>query len=166
MICLGIESTAHTFGIGVVDEKGKILANVKKTYTTDSGGIIPAKAADHHIELCDSILDDINKSFCGVRLGVLYPTASPTKNDRSVVYSERDTVVNHFWNYIDHKSPFLFQCNGTVDDLNDWIQYVLKALQSTESFIQLNYGFVTSHKFSSTSLIFNAKTKKLKLKDL
>ncbi len=56
MICLGIESTAHTFGIGVVDEAGKILANVIKPYTTDTGGIIPAKAADHHVELCDVTL--------------------------------------------------------------------------------------------------------------
>jgi len=30
---LGIESTAHTFGIGVVKD-GKILSNIKKTYTT------------------------------------------------------------------------------------------------------------------------------------
>jgi len=46
-IVLGIESTAHTFGVGVVRD-GKILANVKKTYTTDTGGIIPIDAAKHH----------------------------------------------------------------------------------------------------------------------
>jgi len=48
-IILGIESTAHTFGVGVVKD-GKILANVKKTYTTESGGIIPVEAAKHHFE--------------------------------------------------------------------------------------------------------------------
>jgi len=47
MIILGIESTAHTFGIGVVSN-GKILANVKHTYTTETGGIIPLDAAKHH----------------------------------------------------------------------------------------------------------------------
>lgn len=46
-IILGIESTAHTFGIGIVKD-GKILANVKDTYTTDKGGIIPLDAAKHH----------------------------------------------------------------------------------------------------------------------
>jgi len=46
---LGIESTAHTFGVGVVHD-GKILANVKRTYTTKSGGIIPVEAAKHHFE--------------------------------------------------------------------------------------------------------------------
>jgi N6-L-threonylcarbamoyladenine synthase len=44
---LGIESTAHTFGIGIV-KNGKILSNVKKTYTTEKGGIIPIEAAKHH----------------------------------------------------------------------------------------------------------------------
>jgi N6-L-threonylcarbamoyladenine synthase len=51
---LGIESTAHTFGIGIVREGG-ILANVKKTYTTEKGGIIPAEAAKHHRENCEAI---------------------------------------------------------------------------------------------------------------
>ncbi len=46
-IVLGIESTAHTFGIGVV-KNGKILANVKRTYTTEKGGIIPVESAKHH----------------------------------------------------------------------------------------------------------------------
>lgn len=49
VIILGIESTAHTFGVGIVRD-GKILANVKKTYTTDRGGIIPVEAAKHHFD--------------------------------------------------------------------------------------------------------------------
>ena len=52
---LGIESTAHTFGIGIV-EKGKILANVKDSYTTERGGIIPVDAAKHHREISEVIL--------------------------------------------------------------------------------------------------------------
>jgi len=46
-IVLGIESTAHTFGIGIVKD-GKVLSNIKKTYTTEKGGIIPVEAAQHH----------------------------------------------------------------------------------------------------------------------
>ena len=56
MICLGIESTAHTFGVGIVTDKKKILANVKDSYTTKTGGIIPARAADHHVECFDSVI--------------------------------------------------------------------------------------------------------------
>jgi N6-L-threonylcarbamoyladenine synthase len=44
---LGIESTAHTFGVAVV-RNGKVLSNVRKAYTTEKGGIIPMEAAKHH----------------------------------------------------------------------------------------------------------------------
>ena len=47
MICLGIECTAHTFGIGIIKDK-KILANIKDSYITEQGGIIPIDAAKHH----------------------------------------------------------------------------------------------------------------------
>ena len=46
---LGIESTAHTFGVGVV-KNGKVLSNVRKNYVTERGGIIPMEAAKHHAE--------------------------------------------------------------------------------------------------------------------
>lgn len=46
-ICLGIESTAHTFGASILKGK-KVLSNLKDTYTTEKGGIIPIEAAKHH----------------------------------------------------------------------------------------------------------------------
>jgi len=58
MICLGIESTAHTFGCGIIDDKGKILANVKDSYTTKKGGIHPTEAKNHHIECKDKVVSD------------------------------------------------------------------------------------------------------------
>lgn len=51
MIILGIESTAHTFGVSVFKD-GEVLSNIKKTYTTKSSGMIPAKVADHHVDNC------------------------------------------------------------------------------------------------------------------
>ncbi|MDD5012388.1 MAG: KEOPS complex N(6)-L-threonylcarbamoyladenine synthase Kae1 [Candidatus Nanoarchaeia archaeon] len=56
-IVLGIESTAHTFGIGIV-RNGEILSNVKKTYTTEKGGIIPSEAGKHHRENKEKIYFD------------------------------------------------------------------------------------------------------------
>jgi len=59
MICLGIESTAHTFGISIIDEKkgkAKVLANVFDTYKTEKGGIIPVDAANHHVQVRDGLL--------------------------------------------------------------------------------------------------------------
>jgi len=52
---LGIESTAHTFGIGIVNE-GRILCNVKDMYVTEKGGIIPIDAAKHHVKVADNVL--------------------------------------------------------------------------------------------------------------
>jgi len=48
-IVLGIESTAHTFGVGIV-KGNKVLSNVWDMYVPEEGGIHPTKAADHHVE--------------------------------------------------------------------------------------------------------------------
>ena len=62
MICLGIESTAHTFGVGIVKDM-KVLANVINSYTTKSGGIIPVNASEHHVGVCNKvILEALNKA--------------------------------------------------------------------------------------------------------
>ncbi|MEM2121629.1 MAG: KEOPS complex N(6)-L-threonylcarbamoyladenine synthase Kae1 [Candidatus Woesearchaeota archaeon] len=55
MIILGIESTAHTFGIGILNGK-KILANEKDSYTTEFGGIIPVEAGKHHKAVKEDVL--------------------------------------------------------------------------------------------------------------
>ena len=58
MLCLGIESTAHTFGVGIVSDKGEVLANIKDVYKPEKGwGIKPMDAANHHKLLCHSILN-------------------------------------------------------------------------------------------------------------
>ena len=46
---LGIESTAHTFGVAVV-RNGKVLSNCKKVFTTGEGegGMIPTEVAKFH----------------------------------------------------------------------------------------------------------------------
>jgi len=49
MKILGIESTAHTFGVGVVSED-EVLANVKSMFEPEEGGIHPRKAAEHHYQ--------------------------------------------------------------------------------------------------------------------
>ncbi len=57
MITLGIESTAHTLGIGVCRD-GKILSNIHRTYKPINEGIIPRKAADHHAENFASLIKE------------------------------------------------------------------------------------------------------------
>ena len=52
---LGVESTAHTFGVAVLDWDGKILSNVKDAYTTESGGMIPIEVRKHHVEVAGGL---------------------------------------------------------------------------------------------------------------
>lgn len=54
---LGIECTAHTFGIGLCD-KGKILANVRDMYVPLSGGIVPMESAKHHREVAERLFNE------------------------------------------------------------------------------------------------------------
>ncbi|MFH1752376.1 MAG: KEOPS complex N(6)-L-threonylcarbamoyladenine synthase Kae1 [archaeon] len=48
MISLGIESTAHTFGVGIINDKKKILAEEKASLTTKTGGLVPRELTVHH----------------------------------------------------------------------------------------------------------------------
>jgi len=61
MLCLGIESTAHTFGVGICElsrGKIKILANELDTYKPKLGwGIIPREAAEHHKRVKEEVLE-------------------------------------------------------------------------------------------------------------
>lgn len=53
MITLGIEGTAHSIGIGIVENQNNfcdVLSNVIKTYRPETGGIHPREAANHHAE--------------------------------------------------------------------------------------------------------------------
>ena len=65
MYILGIESTAHTFGIGIVNEKGKVLANALDSYTSADGGMIPDKVAEHHRQVAETVLE---KAFAEAKL--------------------------------------------------------------------------------------------------
>ncbi len=54
--CLGIESTADDFSVGISTFRGEILANVISAYVPSKGGIHPREAARHHSRVASSIL--------------------------------------------------------------------------------------------------------------
>ncbi len=56
MLILGLECTAHTLGVGIVTDKGEILANVKDSYTSADKGMIPNEIAEHHKKVADEIM--------------------------------------------------------------------------------------------------------------
>src|SRR5919202_510561 len=68
MLCLGIESTAHTFGCSVVDSKGHILSDARDIYRPPDGkGIHPREASWHHMEVSSNILKE-SLSSAGVSI--------------------------------------------------------------------------------------------------
>jgi glycoprotease/Kae1 family metallohydrolase len=70
-LVLGIECTAHTFGIGLIDiDTRNILFNKKNVYSDEHAGMDPRKLSEFHINNFESILIEaknylasINKSF-------------------------------------------------------------------------------------------------------
>jgi N6-L-threonylcarbamoyladenine synthase/protein kinase Bud32 len=56
--CLGIESSADDFGVGVASFGGEILANKWDSYIPTEGGIHPREAARHHAEVADVVLTE------------------------------------------------------------------------------------------------------------
>lgn len=48
-LVMGFEGSANKLGVGIVDEKGNILCNVRHTYITPPGsGFLPRDTAHHH----------------------------------------------------------------------------------------------------------------------
>ena len=63
MICLGIESTAHTASLALVNDKGKIIFEAREMYTREDGGIIPKECAEHHNKIFPELLEKLTKEF-------------------------------------------------------------------------------------------------------
>ena len=56
--CLGIESTADDFSVGIATFKGEIIANIISAYMPPEGGIHPREAARHHAENASKVLEE------------------------------------------------------------------------------------------------------------
>lgn len=54
--CLGIESTADDFSVGILSFRGEILANEISMFMPETGGIHPREAARHHAEVAGKVL--------------------------------------------------------------------------------------------------------------
>ena len=56
-ICIGLESTAHTFGASIVDTDGNIISDVKDIYKAPKGsGIHPREASRHHSNIANEVI--------------------------------------------------------------------------------------------------------------
>ena len=59
--CLGIESTADDFSVGIASFEGEILANVIDAFISETGGIHPREAAQHHSQVAGKVLAEAFK---------------------------------------------------------------------------------------------------------
>jgi N6-L-threonylcarbamoyladenine synthase len=65
-VILGIESTAHTASVGIVDERARVLALASDMYRPPAGGIHPREAANHHVELLPGL---VRRALSEARVG-------------------------------------------------------------------------------------------------
>lgn len=56
--CLGIEATADDFSVGILDFKGKVLANIIDASISETGGIHPREAARHHAKVAGEVISE------------------------------------------------------------------------------------------------------------
>ena len=126
LICLGLESTAHTFGVGIIDEKGNILADTRDMYTTESGGIIPTECAKHHLNLKEKLLE---KALQEAKLKIedidiisfsqgpgLHPSLIVGKNfakELALKYNKPLVGVNHLLGHLE-EGKFFTKCKDPV----------------------------------------------------
>jgi universal protein Kae1 len=56
LICLGIESTSHSFSVGIVNSSRKVLSNSKSMLVPKIGyGFIPNEMFDHHVRIAKDV---------------------------------------------------------------------------------------------------------------
>lgn len=67
-IALGIESTAHTWGVGLVDFTGKVLSLVNDVYVPEKGGLHPALVREQHLNNFMSVINEaLTQAKCSIK---------------------------------------------------------------------------------------------------
>ncbi len=65
MLILGIESTAHTLGVSLVEKEGKqykVISNERDIYKSEEG-LIPAKLSEHHLSVMNQLFEKALKDY-------------------------------------------------------------------------------------------------------
>ncbi len=65
--CLGIESTAHTFGVGIVDFEGRVSSLINDIFIPEKGGLHPALVREHHLNGFKQV---ITKTLLAAKLSI------------------------------------------------------------------------------------------------
>ncbi|MFX1308085.1 MAG: KEOPS complex N(6)-L-threonylcarbamoyladenine synthase Kae1 [Promethearchaeota archaeon] len=71
-LCLGIESTAHTFSVGIIDFDGNVYSLINDIFIPEEGGLHPALVRDQHLnnfmKIINRALAEANKSVKNIDL--------------------------------------------------------------------------------------------------
>src|SRR6476469_7537635 len=132
MMCLGVESTAHTFGCSIVEssnkaKNGKILSEFRSIYKPSEGsGIHPREASRHHSETCASILKhtlekakmsvrdiDVISYSAGPGLGPCLKVGAVVARTLATFYKKPLIPVNHALGHIE-LGTMLTKCNDPL----------------------------------------------------
>lgn len=135
MIVLGLEGTAHTFSAAIINERGKIFSDVRDTYTTRKGGMIPKEIAQHHRNVKGRVIREaIEKSkqkkfdLVVYSRGPGFPTCLSVTRDAALDLAGDLGVpllgVNHCVAHLSHgkfltraKNPVFVFCSGANTQL-------------------------------------------------
>ena len=107
--CLGIESTAHTFGASIVIDNGEICSDVREIYIPHHGrGIHPSEAAQHHNNKAHNVIlkalknagknvndIDIIAFSCGPGLGPCLRVGATVARALAVYLNKPLVPINH-----------------------------------------------------------------------
>src|SRR5437660_6045377 len=130
MLCLGIESTAHTFSCAIIEKKGRqgtILSDIRKIYRPPEGeGIHPREASRHHAENSPEVLSDCLQKSCvkindidlvsyaaGPGLGPCLRIGAVVARSLASYYDMSISPVNHALGHIELRKML----NGAKDPL-------------------------------------------------
>ncbi len=130
MICLGIEGTAHSIGVGIIEDQQStcnVLSNLIKIYRPEKGGIHPREAANHHAtHIAELLKESIQKanvqsseidlvSFsCGPGLGPCLRTAATAARALSLSLEKPIIGVNHCVAHLEIGRGTMPECNDPV----------------------------------------------------
>jgi N6-L-threonylcarbamoyladenine synthase/N6-L-threonylcarbamoyladenine synthase/protein kinase Bud32 len=130
MISIGIEGTAHSIAIGVVennDDTCIVLSNIIKTYYPKTGGIHPRQAANHHADhVADVIKSSLEKAHVSIRdidlisfsqgpgLGPCLRTAATAARTLSLRLNKPIMGVNHCVAHLEIGRGTIHRCADPV----------------------------------------------------
>ncbi|MCK4371242.1 MAG: N(6)-L-threonylcarbamoyladenine synthase Kae1 [Candidatus Lokiarchaeota archaeon] len=66
-LCLGIESTAHTFSVGILDFDGKIYSLINDIFIPEEGGLHPGLVREQHL---NNFMKIINRALSEAQISV------------------------------------------------------------------------------------------------